>query len=177
MSPKRRNVVVRDQESTTQKSADGEVAPTPNPETVVVGPESPRESRRGEGGGEATRSGSRNESEKGEIDPERLSSRVPEITTVGSESPHESQREECEGEGPRIDNAKEFGWRGPTTSNPETLVVVPKSPRVSQKEEGGGEKTYPGPKRAKGRMRLAWRPTVKPRRVQKTRSVETNLSK
>ena len=58
-----------------------------NPKRMVVGPESPRESRRGEGGGEATRSGSRNESEKGEIDPERLSSRVPEIMTLGPENP------------------------------------------------------------------------------------------
>ena len=109
---------------------------------MAVGPESSRESRGGKGGGEVTRSEGRKEGEKGKVDPERLSSRVPEITTVGSESPHESQREECEGEGPRIDNAKEFGWRGPTTSNPETLVVVPKSPRVSQKEEGGSEKTW-----------------------------------
>ena len=46
--------MVRDQESTTQKSADGEVAPTPNPETVVVGPESPHVSQKEEGGSEKT---------------------------------------------------------------------------------------------------------------------------
>ena len=105
-----------------------------NPKRMVVGPESPRESRRGEGGGEATRSGSRNESEKGEIDPERLSSRVPEIMAVGPDRPRESRGKEGDSKRTRIDSLKECKWKGPPASNKRIVIVGPESPRVVEYE-------------------------------------------
>ena len=107
---------------------------TPSPEKMIVGPESPRDSQGGKGGGEVTRSEGRKEGEKGKVDPERLSSCVLEIMAVGPDRPRESRGKEGDSKRTRIDSLKECKWKGPPASNKRIVIVGPESPRVVEYE-------------------------------------------
>ena len=124
------------------KLGDGRRDPfIPSLKEAAIEPESPRASRGGKGGSGANRSEGTKKDEKGKVDLERLSSRVPEIMAVGPERPREFRRKESEGERIGIDSTKECGRKGPPTPNPGTVVVGPKSLRMSRAEEGGSKKT------------------------------------
>ena len=119
---------------------------TPNPKRMGVGPESPRESQKEEGGDEATQSESTEKSGQRKEDPKCLPTLVSETSVVGLESPHESKEKESGGGRPGINNAEKCGRSGPSTPSPRSSVVRPTGQHKTGEKVGGGERTWPGAK-------------------------------
>ena len=118
--------------------------PTPNPETVAVGPESPRESRAEEGTGRAPLSANSDKDEKQKDVSTRLPTLAPEIMAVGPERPRESLEEE--GDGMRRTIAQ-MSIRGrnrqePSEPIPENSTVGPVRPRETEEMEDGSEESW-----------------------------------